>query len=162
MKSSHNRRNSLSTSSRLLCAVLCAVTWRGPLPCLHDHVAGPQVISVGTALADHCERFHAEVQRETCLGWHVHVLLPWATPEPQENGEQAPVDPLVKCEVLLTDSAVPTVCGGLFTELWGDATLVPCDSIRPALLDDAQVANSFLNSLLQSVPLCAVTGVALC
>ncbi|MCA9088275.1 MAG: hypothetical protein KDA90_06510 [Planctomycetaceae bacterium] len=149
-------------TSRLLCLTLCLVTWRGPLPCLHAHAAGPQIVERDVELATHCQQFHEDVTDDRELGWHLHVLLPWADEQSAAGDQDAPADPLLKSEVLLVGCSAPALDVEWGQDGWNGVLSVAVDLLAGRVPDDVWIAHSFLNSLMQTVPLCAVTGVALC
>lgn len=148
---------------RLLCLILCVATWRGPMPCLHEHLAGSPISESDSNLGAHCAQCHFDVDQVEHLGWHFHVLMPWAESDPTENAGETAADPVVRCEVLPSISVAPLLdlliqwevelpAGLNLASLNETAKL--CSSVAPQ--------SSFLNSLLQAVSLRAVTGVALC
>ena len=111
-------------------------------------------------LAMHCSVFHPSVNCNSHLHWHLHLLLPWATGESEQQDKQ-PSDPVLRGEVDVAVSSVAISDSGPGLVEHLD---LPSDPLE--LMAGMQVAaiesDSFLTSLLIGKSLRAVTGVALC
>ena len=144
--------------------MLCLATWRGPLPWLHDHETDEHAAASDASLAQHLAAYHA-LPHGSEHGWHIHMLLPFGRcPCPQDNDSSAPVeDPLSAYGTLLTKTVdassldVASPCGvtAFCADPHGGCLVCGGQFRSPDTLD-------FLGSLLATVPLRAVTGVALC
>lgn len=155
-----------SARVRALVFVLCLVTWRGPLPWLHDHEVDQRIAAKDASLSEHLAAYHALSRGHAEHGWHVHMLLPFGRcPCPHHEEHSAPVqDPLSTYGTLMTKSvAVPALDAA--SPAWCLPSLLdaPADRHAVAVLHPASSdALSFLSGLLAGAPLRAVTGVALC
>jgi hypothetical protein len=155
-------RRSLPT--RLTCLLLCLVTWRGPLPWIHEHEMDP--LAAGDhALAEHLATYHAGSHDHG--GWHVHVLVPFGRcPCGEEREEPSPLhDPLSYYGALAAPKAPAITSAHSIAPDWHELPYSEAfarvhtghGASRPT-----HPAASFLGSLLATAPLRAVTGVALC
>lgn len=161
-----DRRSRRASRARVLVLVLCVVTWRGPLPWLHDHAVDQRSAAKDASLSEHLAAYHAMSRGHAEHGWHIHMLLPFGRCPCSHHGEHsAPVqDPLSTYGTLMTKSvSVPALDG--VSPVWSIFTLVasPADQCAAAVLHSAYAdALSFLGGQLAVAPLRAVTGVALC
>ena len=152
---------------RALALLLCLVTWRGPLPCLHDHETDLQAAVSDATLARHLVDYHT-LSHEADEGWHLHLLLPFGRC-PGDDSEDDPSDtpdPLSIHGTLLTRNACVPDASSAFCA-W---RALPAACLGTAASDvPTQMHHrppprdcTFLGSLLSAAPLRAVTGVALC
>ncbi|MCA9081473.1 MAG: hypothetical protein KDA58_12995 [Planctomycetaceae bacterium] len=155
-------RNRSRLAVRLLCLLLCAATWRGPLPWLHQHADAANAGLHEAQTVEHCRQYHGNGLATVCSDWHWHVLLPW-TQGAQDN-EQTPVDhdPLIRAEIVVSTGAIDTAAFDFAHSLLTGLVVEASSIDRLDSATQAEPGRSFLNSLLQSVPLRTVTGVALC
>lgn len=145
---------------RIVCVVLCLLTWRGPVPVLHSHAAESPA---RLAAARHLESYHLSADRAS-VGWHFHVML-WSDFTEECPNEDKPRPPhelniirtcahggvVIPRETLDYGLCVRSVAS-VSTQLSnGDLSSNP--RARPS---------SFLTSLLSIRPLSAVLGVSLC
>jgi len=170
-RTSDRTRRRFGGGTRCLTLLLCAATWRGPLPCLHIH--GSDAGAAATSeMVRHLRAYHTEPDAEAVAHWHIHLLLPWHIFHSDETpgDRHAPVDPLLAQQTIV-ERAGPDSCSvaALFTlQLWGWCFDAPAFT-GPApetMLSDAHgqagdPCDSFLTTMLRAAPLCAVTGVAL-
>ncbi len=146
---------------RIVCALLCLLTWRGPLPVLHCHDAEAAV----PAAARHHDSYHAHPGTVE-IGWHLHVML-WSDFAAEGPGEEPPRPPHA-CDVVFTPATSwggATAWRGIANNGWcysmGAARFCPLAGSAPPC-DAASQATFFLTSLLTAQPLCAVLGVSIC
>jgi hypothetical protein len=151
---------------RLICVLLCLVTWRGPLPWVHEHDADELSATADHGLAKHLAVFHADADDQE--GWHWHILLPFGRcPCQEERQERSPThDPLSDYGALVI-ARTPTAAAAHWTALACDEAAAIYGRLdlpyeAKGGHDPPQRPASFLSSLLTTAPLRAVTGVALC
>jgi hypothetical protein len=164
-QSNSNQNSSRARCSRWLLLLLCVATWRGPIPCLHAHAGHA---AHRTHLGHHLEMYHSGRVAGT-LRWHFHFLLPWQKFDCYdcEDDPESPIDPLMHDGALV-----------LASDAYGILTALSCEHETATSMDDVQMSwcvrvlsaggdtsrtySSFVESLWLSVPVRAVTGVALC
>jgi len=176
MSTSASRRDT-DTPSRFWAKVwvmlLCCCLWRGPVPMVHQH--DDQVESeAGSSeeagqLSRHLLAFHHDCEEKACVGWHLHFVCPWSmTPEGEPDDPTLPgVPPQLLSDAGQTmmevrgESQSPQMFdvafhAGAISPLSGT---IASPSAQPL---SWRARGGFMDSLLQQVPLCAVTGVSLC
>jgi len=90
-----NSRQKLGrTRSWIVCALLAASLWRGPVPWIHSHETLEAQGLPEAALAWHVQHLHPQESENSIFGWHVHLSFPWdvsneATP-PREPDSPKP------------------------------------------------------------------------
>lgn len=162
----HDRYGRRPGRVRVLVFVLCLVTWRGPLPWLHDHEVDRRLAAKDSCLSEHLAAYHAISRGHAEHGWHLHMLLPFGRgPCSHHEDRSAPVrDPLSTYGTLMTKSvAVPALDAA--SPAWCILAMIDAPGNRlavGALYPSSPDTLSFLSGLLAEAPLCAVTGVALC
>ena len=148
---------------RVICLVLCAATWRGPVPWIHEHPTDA-AIAADPSLARHLASYHAG-RRQAEPGWHWHILLPFSRcPCTDPDQEPAsPEDPLSVYGALLSTGA-SSISPAASCQAWhvDIVDIALFSAVGGAAHESRGKAPNFLGSLLQSAPLRAVTGVALC
>ncbi len=77
------------TRSWIVCAVLAASLWRGPVPWIHSHETLEAQGLSEAALAWHVHHLHPHESGHEVFGWHVHLTYPWDV----SNEPAAPSDP---------------------------------------------------------------------
>ncbi|WP_139228359.1 hypothetical protein [Planctomicrobium piriforme] len=152
--------------SRSLLVLLCLVSWRGPVPCLHAHATEG---GANVQLEHHLHAYHEDQRDNRFLTWHLHFLLPWERFDPLDAPQES-----VPCQDPLThEGAVVTVLSYCemqthLADAWLDvfrldgSLLSQVNSPTVAGQCTAPWFGSFSESLLLSAPLCAVTGEMLC
>ena len=145
---------------RVFCALLCLLTWRGPIPVLHCHDA--QSLD-DPAAAHHLDTYHVSDDTSS-PGWHFHLML-WsdATGEcPDDDQPRTPHEFAVVCTCGDGGVVAPRefIEDGLCLRGVDPLTAHPADAVPPGSSPSPQW--SFLTSLLTTRPLCAVLGVSLC
>src|SRR5690349_21803974 len=91
---------------------LCLVTWRGPLPWLHDHETDRGLAAKDSSLSQHLAAYHGLSQEHAEHGWHMHMLMPFGRcPCSQDEEQDSPLeDPLSTYGTLMTKAvAVPAL-----------------------------------------------------
>lgn len=150
---------------KVLALVMCLVLWRGPIPVPHLH--GSHVSSPAPEFVQHLESFHHRDALPRAEEWHVHFVLPWS--KTSDGDQDNPLCPTVPAP-LLTDSPGsildfrgPTdfvMNAPLLLEFVGETLRIPsapCPAIAAV-----RRTTSFLGSLFDCAPPCAVIAVALC
>ena len=61
----------------IVCAVLAASLWRGPVPWIHSHETLEAQGLPEAALAWHVHHLHPHESGHEVFGWHVHLTYPW-------------------------------------------------------------------------------------
>lgn len=162
-----------------LCALLCVTTWRGPVPCVHQHDCAAVEVAEGstesaqealaTTILEHLKWFHSKVERTSHLGWHLHILpsLAFIVDDASPVPTDAQGDPLSEFGVPVAKIAAesagvdsPWQGAGQFSKaiLAGE-----CRISSPTWHSSADERPlTFLSSLLPAAPLRAITGIALC
>jgi hypothetical protein len=75
--------------SWIVCAVLAASLWRGPVPWIHSHEMLEAQGLPEAALAWHLRHLHPHESGHEIFGWHVHLTYPWDI----SNEPALPADP---------------------------------------------------------------------
>lgn len=145
----------------ICCLLICASTWKGPLPMIHHHSMQDSQSAHREA---HLHVFHSEAISEDC--WHWHIVVPAAAGEPTDDTHRS----ATVAGDLLMPPAGDSSCHVTISELRGEfsgwtallTSLGHCDvSNRRSASEVLDADRSPLNRMLSRSCLCSVTGVAL-
>lgn len=146
---------------QMLCLLLCACSWRGPVPVMHHH---DQMPSQPAVQQSHLAVFHSDADDTGSADWHWHFVLPQSLPTDLPDSPATRTVPeflsLACCFVmggeLLNTATIP--------EFWKQAVVATefplVLNVRQAADRDPDRPRSFLSSLSTAVPVVALTGVA--
>lgn len=170
-RTSNRARRQFGRATRCLTLLLCAATWRGPLPCLHIHGSDSGAAAT-PEMVRHLRAYHTGPDADEDAHWHIHLLFPWHVFHSDETpgDRHAPVDPLLAQQTIV-DRAGPdagSVSAFFSLQFWTWCTPRPAFACNaaPSTLNDVRgpvgdSCDSFLTTMLRAAPLSAVTGVAL-
>ncbi|MCA9036635.1 MAG: hypothetical protein KDA91_15975 [Planctomycetaceae bacterium] len=147
----HNKSGIYQQAFRLM---LCLCMWRGPVPMMHHHSHSPESHA---AQAAHIRTFH-EASPVCFTEWHWHLVTPGSLPEhsgdsPQRNVVEDLLSLICSPESHANDVAV-----------LNEGLLIESFDFRVSVGTEPPISNapgSFLNTLLPSKSLAAVTGTAI-
>jgi hypothetical protein len=145
----------------ICCLLICASSWKGPLPMIHHHAVRDSLSAHREA---HLHVFHSEEISDE--SWHWHIVLPTAAGEPTDDSHHTAT---IAGDLLMPpagDSSSHFTMSELRGEFSGWSALMTSlghfdVSNRRSVSEVLDADRSPLNRMLSRSCLCSVTGVAL-
>lgn len=115
-------KNRFRRIQTFLSLLLCALSWRGPVPVLHHH---DEFSADTTAMRTHEAAFHPGASGKNPREWHWHFVVPGALPagEPLSDRTSCPSDIMcLACALAVSSEAG---CGRMSCDLSGHSINLP-------------------------------------